>query len=342
MATPTFEKLMTSLRLGNYAACYFLEGASTFQIDQAANYIKSKVLPKALQPLNLQIWQGDEVTMAQVIEAARALPIQGNRKVILIKRAEVMRDLQKKEGQKLLIHYLEHPNPHALLLFTYAKKRLDRRSSLAKTLAQKAILLTTRKPYTREIGAWIEDYVSSSKGSITLQAKVALQARLGEELAMLSNALDRLLLCCEAGEKITATLVEREIVMEKSFTSFALQRAIAAQDCMEALRIADHFAQHPKTYPFPPVLALLSQFFCTLLIQKSGEEAIKNAPPTPPYLLADLRIASRHYEKKKIIQALYDLAQADRQYKGIETSPLQEGVLYPILVAKLVAKKSTQ
>ena len=103
------DQVLQSLKSGDFKPVYFLQGEEPFYIDQIVDYIEDNCLQEAEKGFNQTILYGKDVSMAEVLTHARRFPMMAERQVVIVKEAKDIQDLNKEDGQKLLIQYLEKP-----------------------------------------------------------------------------------------------------------------------------------------------------------------------------------------------------------------------------------------
>ena len=102
------DQVLREIKSGKYQSVYFLQGEEPFYIDQIVDFIEDNCIPEAEKGFNQTIMYGKDVTMAQVITNARRFPMMAERQVVIVKEAKDIQDINKEEGQKLLMDYLEN------------------------------------------------------------------------------------------------------------------------------------------------------------------------------------------------------------------------------------------
>lgn len=80
---------------------------------------------------------GKDVSASQIVTAARRFPMMAERQVVIVKEAKEIQDINKEEGQKLLMNYLDNPVPSTVLVFAHKHKKVDGRKPLSKALSKR-------------------------------------------------------------------------------------------------------------------------------------------------------------------------------------------------------------
>src|SRR3990172_10410262 len=241
----TFENIIADLRARKYRPVYFLMGEEPYFINVIADFIAENVLGEADKSFNQLILYGLNTDIRSVISSARRFPMMAPYQIIIVREAQQMKSLEGLE------HYLENPVPSTILVFAYKHKKIDKRIKLAKTLAEKSVLLESDKLPEDKVPSWISGYLGGRGYQIEPKAASLLVDFLGNDLAKIGNELDKLLLVMPPGSKqITDTLIEKNIGISKDYNTFELCRALVSRDILKANRIVQYFGNNSRNNPF--------------------------------------------------------------------------------------------
>lgn len=335
------NQVLTELRSGKYAPIYFLQGEEPFYIDQISDYIEQHCIPETEKGFNQTILYGKDVNMGQVLTNARRFPMMAERQLVIVKEAKDIQDLDKEEGQKLLIDYLNHPVPSTVLVFAHKHKKLDGRKPLAKEIGKKAVLLTTSKLWDNQVPQWIEDYVREKGLRIEPNATRLLAEYLGANLERQSNEINKISLNMKEDEAITAELIQKYVGINKDFNAFELQKAMAVGDVLKANRIVNYFTANIKANSPIMVIAMIYPFYAKLLMAHGSKN--KSAGALAKLLKVSPNMVSREYlpalnriSLAKAIQSIQILKEADLRAKGVDAGGMSQGDILKEMVFKLM------
>ena len=125
-----YRKIISELEKGIYKPIYYLMGDEPFFIDSISEYIREHALPEEARDFNQIVIYGNETTINEVIQRARAYPMGADRQVIIVKEAQ---HLMKKDSDStgsasdILNSYLKQPQPSTVLVFCHKHGTLDKR-----------------------------------------------------------------------------------------------------------------------------------------------------------------------------------------------------------------------
>jgi len=336
----TAETALNDLKAGKYAPLYFLQGDEPYYIDLISNWIEEKALAEAERGFNQTVLYGKEANLTTVFSAARQFPTMAQRRVVIIKEAQEMGDWNTEKGKEALAKYAARPVPSTVLVFNYKYKKLDARTSLAKTLDKSAVLVETKKLYDNQLPAWVKSLFKARGHDLTDKAVAMFCESIGNDLSRLANEADKLLINFPAkGAPINEDVIATYVGISKEYNTFELQSAIAKKEVSRANRIVLYFAANPKNNPAIPVIALLFSYFSKLLLIHGSADKSKGAVASligvNPFFVDEYLLASRNYPLYKVVSIVGFLRQADMQAKGIGAD-MEEGDILKELVFKVL------
>ncbi len=332
--------LLAKLKKKEYSPIYFFQGEEAYYIDQLSDYIEDHVLNEGEKSFNQSVFYGKDSDIMTILNSARRFPMMSDYQVILVKEAQHLKF--KIEDQKdPLVAYLENPLKSTILVFCYKYGSLDKRLKFAKILEKHAEVVTTKKLYDDAIPGWIDSYLSAKKIKIEQSASNLLAEYLGTDLSKIANELDKLILVCGEGHKITTSDIEKNIGISKEYNVFELQKAIGRRDLFRSQQIAAYFAANPKQNNIVQSIGSLINYFIKLLtyhaVAKEGEQKIAAVLKVNPYFLKDYQIAARNYNFQQTQRAIHLLHEYDVRSKGVGTTgEYREGDLLKELLVKVM------
>lgn len=335
-----YTEILQDISKGNFSPVYFLQGEETFYIDSIIQLIEETALEESQKGFNQVVLYGKDISLTDVIGAARRYPMMGDRQVVIVKEAQEMRDWSKEDRQTLVMNYLENPLASTILVFGYKYKSLDKRTKLGKILEKKTVFLNAKKLYDNQIPEWIKGYCKGKNIAIASDAVMMLSENIGNNLQRLANEIDKLLLNVKNGEGIDANMVQRYVGISKDFNIFELQKALSTLNKAKALKIIHYFAANPSNNPLVlTIYSLFSYFTKILLIHHSNnknEKALASVIGVNPFFVREYIQAANNYPVGKVVQNIKYLHEADLQSKGIGYATRKEEPILTELVYKLM------
>lgn len=334
------DQVLKELKAGNYAPVYFLQGEEAFYIDQITNYIEEHCLQEADKGFNQTVLYGKDVSMGQVITNARRFPMMSDRQVVIVKEAKDIQDLNKDDGQKLLLDYLDNPVPSTVLVFAHKHKKLDGRKPLSKAVGKKALLVTTAKVKDWDLPKWIESCVSAKGLSIDYNSVQLLVEHVGNNLERLDNEISKIIVNLEGQKQISQEHIQKYVGINKDYNVFELQKALSTRDVLKATKIVNYFGANIRQHPIIPMLALLYSYSTKLLMLHSAKDksdsGLASALRVPPFVLKEYKMAAGHYSLTKVMQNISHLREADLKSKGVNAGSQKEQEILRELIFKMM------
>jgi DNA polymerase-3 subunit delta len=317
-----------------------LAGEEPYFIDKVAEEIEKHVLSEEEKVFNQVVLYGNEVSMAEVLDAARRFPMMAARQVVIVKEAQNIPD---KDFEKL-IPYIERFQPTTVLAFLYKNKKPDKRKGVFKRLgsAPRCVYLDSVKLYDNQVPDWIVRYCKERRHAISPKAAGMLADSLGTELSKVANELDKLMLLVPGGGEIKEYLIEEHTGISKEFNAFELLAAIIRQDHLKAHRIVNYFEANPKNNPLVLTISSLFNYFRNLLTFHYQRRATPNQQEMArllginPYFLKDYTEGAGRYSAAKCARVISWLRECDMKSKGSGNVTIPDGELLRELVFKIM------
>lgn len=331
----TYTEILRDLKAKKYAPLYLLQGEEAYYIDVVCNYIEENALSETERSFNQAILYGKETTWQSVQDNARQLPFIGERKVVILKEAQSLKDIGE------LLRYCEKPVNGTVLVICYKYGKLDKRTKLAKVLGEKAVILESDRLYDNQLPDWISKYLQEKKLQTNLENAALIAESLGNDLPKVANELDKLALNLPAGSTVSADHIQTYIGISKDFNVFELQAALAKRDTLKTYRIVNYFIANPKDNPLVKLLGSLGTYFAKVYIAStkthvSDDELAKVLNIRFAKFAAEYKIAAKNFPRSKTEQILSLLSEYDLKSKGVNrASTTTEGDLLQELIIKI-------
>jgi DNA polymerase-3 subunit delta len=328
----TFEGIMSDLKAAKYKPVYFLMGEEPFFIDLIADFLAEHVLTAEERSFNQLVLYGRDTDMKMIVSSARRYPMMASRQVIIVREAQQLKNMEGLES------YLTAIMPSTVLVFAYKYKKLDKRTKLAKLLAEKSVLLESDKLREDKVPAWIMGYLKERDYRADQKTATLLVDFLGNDLGKIGNELDKLMLVVPSGSKeITADLIEKNIGISKDYNTFELTRALATGDLVKSGRIVRYFATNPKNNPFILTIASLFYYFAKVLLYHGladkSKENVARELGIHPFFAGEYVQAANQFPIAKTRLIISWLREYDLKAKG--GSMASEGDLLRELIFKI-------
>jgi len=325
-------KIVNDIKAGKIKPIYFLMGEEPYYIDRLSDYIEKNLLTEEEKGFNQTVLYGRDVTVEDIVSAAKRYPMMAERQVIIVKEAQdLAKSIDKFES------YASDPMPTTVLVLCYKYKTLDKRKKVTKLFEKTGLVFESKKLYENQVGQWITRVLQAKKYSIEPKASAMLVEFLGTNLEKINNELEKLQIILPVGTTISASDIEENIGFSKDYNIFELRKAIGEKNQLKSYKIAQYFSENPKDHPLVMTTGMLFSFFVQLLqyhgLKDKNPKNVAALLKVNPYFLKDYDVALRNYPMKKVSKIVTLLRDIDVKSKGVGANSLpQHELLKEMLV----------
>jgi DNA polymerase-3 subunit delta len=199
-----------------------------------------EIVDAELRAFNVDRLYGGETTGAEVVDAARTLPMMVPRRVVLLLHAERLLNPKKESDAaardlEQLEDYVKTPVETSCLVLV--ADGADKRRSLTRQLFAKAIVVECAGPAdVSEAAKWVKDRVSHDGLTIDARAARLAAERIWPDVSRLRSDVERLVLYAGENKTITETDVREIIAPSIIQDDWGVTRAIERGSARDALR----------------------------------------------------------------------------------------------------------
>jgi DNA polymerase-3 subunit delta len=224
---------------GTVAPVYLLLGSdATEKIALASEFLE--LIESDLRAFNTDRLYGGEATGAEVVDAARTLPMMAPRRVVLLVHAERMLNPKKESDTtmrdlEVLEAYVKDPVDTCCLVIV--ADAIDKRRSLTKQLLAKAVVVECAGPSDPvEAAKWVRDRIGQEGMTIEPRAARLVADRVGPDISRLRSDVERLVLYAAGATAITEADVREVVAPSTAQDDWGVTRAIERGATADALR----------------------------------------------------------------------------------------------------------
>ena len=325
-------------REGIFKPVYLLMGDEPYYVDMVCDAILEHCLDESEKDFNQTVCYGADVTADAVITAARRYPMFADRQLVVLKEAQMMKDLDD------LAIYCQNPLESTVLVIAMHGASADKRKSLYKTVSKMGVVVDSPVLKDYEVARWIGMYYQSQGLSIAPDAAALLAEYAGTDLGKIAIETTKMLKNLPEGTTgITASDIEKNIGISRQFSIFELTKELSFKNSAKALRIAAYIGSAAK-FAMPMAISALYIHFYRIL--KYGALLMSNPGAgndqkvkvlgVNPYFISEYDTAVRNYPVKKAMAAVALLKEYDYKGKGGDVGEATGAQLMVELTAKLL------
>ena len=325
---PSLTEVTKRASNGSLEPVYVLVGTERLLIERAVDAVRGAVDSMGAPGFNVEVFDGKGLDAARVVSAAQTLPMMADMRFVLLRHVDAMTPTE----QTNLAEYLDDPSDSTCLVLTATK--LDGRAKLVKAAKKKGYLVEAKPLRGRELREFIRAEAAAREHNIAPQAIEALLDAVGDDLAAIDDAMERLSLFVGASQRIDAEAVATCVTRIRVESIWSLVDAIGLKDRRKGIAAAQSLLDDRE-----PPLRLLAMVARQLRIVARMREALSEGlrpqeaakrAGAPPFKAADLTESARRFTADSLGDAFALIAETDRALKGSKRPPdaiLQAAVL---------------
>ena len=314
--------LLRAIERGEIAPVYCLHGPERFLVDRCLAALRRKILGASAADtsgLNHEVFDLKEADLAQVLAAARTLPMFAKQRLIIARGL----DQVKAEAMAPLAAYASQPNPSTCLVLLADK--VDGRLKAFLALRKAGYLHEFARLKDRDLGPFLAREAKAADTAMDNDAAEALANAAGPDLGRLMQALEQLQLYAGKGVPITRAHVEALVPESRERSVFELTKAIGTGDVPRALRLVNNMIgnREPALRVQAMLLRQLRQTWRAKELAAAGvsRPEIASAVGLPPFFLDDVLLPARRMTVAALRRNFERLYQADRAFKSSRVDP---------------------
>lgn len=336
-----YRQVMKELEKGKYMPVYYLMGDEAFFIDSISDYIREHALPEDARDFNQLVLYGNETSMNDVIQRARAYPMGADRQVIIVKEAQ---HLMKKDSESggsasdILASYLQQPQMSTILVFCHKNGSLDKRKKIVAVIEKAGLLFESKKVRDEDLPQFIEEFLSEHSLKMSPKAISMMSESVGADLCRMNGELEKLVTALPDGTKeISPEFIEEHIGISKDYNIYEFRDAIINKNIQKANKIASYYESNPKTYPIQLVTAAIFPYFANLMLafyspDKTDRGIADQLDLKNTWGVRDYITGMRNYTATQTMQIIGTIRRYDGKSKGVDaTANTGEGLLKELL-----------
>ncbi len=301
------------VRKGTVRPVYVFVGDETFLIDRAVKMLRAATVGEGIAGFNEDVFHGAKgLDGNKIVSAATTLPMMADKRFILVRHAEAM----NADAHAPLVGYFKDPNPSTCFVVTADK--IPGNTKFGRAAKAHRFDAKRLKGHQLEKLAVTE---SKSRGhAIAPSAARSIVDAVGEDLAAIDDALERLSLYVGPEGRIDQTAVDTCITRVPSDSIWALVDAVSGRDAGRATKAANALLANRE-----PALRIVFMLARQLrMVAKMREALAKGASDAdaaraagaPPFKARELRLAAKQFSLPKLTSAFTTIAEADMLLKG--------------------------
>lgn len=293
-------------------------------MDQLSDAIESSAMEEHERDFNQTVLYGRDSDLDQILAAARQFPMMAERRLVLVKEAQELREWRSKEKLEKLAAYADNPVSSTVLVLVHRNKMPDKRLSAVKRIQKAGVVFQSDRIRDYKLPDWIERHVAANQRRISPRTAQILAEYLGNDLKKIAGEMEKLFIALPEGGEVSDALIEQHIGISKEYNIFELTNALADKDVSRVTRIIQYMRANEKNHPVPRILPTLTNYFARILtfhhLPSHDPSAVASALRVHPFAAKEYARAARNYPAKKVSRIFGYLRECDARSKGINNA----------------------
>jgi len=313
--------LKRDLAAGRIAPIYLFHGEETFLKEEAVSALRMAVLGRGgaeQSPWSMTVLEGGATSLAEILDTARTLPMLSERRLVLVKEAEKLRESDAAPLKK----YLKDPSPTTCLLFNAGAGKPDFRKAVFRALQERGTVIEFRPLRAASLPKWIRDRVAVQGAEIDPEALVLLEAHAGTDLFRISQELAKVLDYVAPSRNITAQALGETLGSAAAGSVFELADRVGAGEQGDAVRLLRGILAEGEE-PARLLFLLARQIRILILgkaLVKEGRRGTELAQalgiPPYPFIVEKTQKLIARFPEEAGAPSMRRILEADRALKG--------------------------
>lgn len=294
----------------------FVHGSEKIFHDQILAALKKRNAQDDLAEFNWSVFYGSkEFELDSLLMELGMVPWGGGSKIVVVKDAD---SIPAAIMEKLALWVEENPQANCLALFL---AKVDQRLKYVKILRQFALEVVCEPLQGERLIRYVVDLCQEQGKRMKRAAAEFFLSRVGTDLLIIQNELDKLFALTEGEEEITASHVRSISSLSpaqiEKYTVFQMTDSIVQKKRSEALDVLNTLLGAGE--PALRILPLIERQLRLLLAAKTAnadlDDAAKQMGETNSYALKKIRKDANRYNLQEILAGFEAVLHADRQLK---------------------------
>ena len=332
------RSIIEEVKAGSFKPVYLLMGEEPYYPEKVCAAIIDNCLQEWEKDFNELVCYGADVDADAVITAARRFPMMADRQLVVVKEAQVMKNLDD------LALYCQKPLDSTVLVILMHGTSLDKRKALYKSVLKQGVIVESLPLKDYETEKWVVSFYEERGLKIDPEGARLLVESAGTDLGTIAVETEKLLKNLPEGVKaITPEDIERNVGISRQYSIFELTKALSYRDAPRAVKVARNVGETPR-FAMPMAVSMLYTHFNRILryhalIQagQAGDGAAKaKVLGVNPYFFKEYDAAVKKYSLKQAMRVISLLNDYDFKGKGGETGEATPGDLLVELTTKIL------
>lgn len=306
------DLLSEDIKNKSFSRVYLLYGEEDYLRNSYKKRLSDAVVPQG-DNMNRTVFMGKDASAEGIMELSETMPFLSDRRLILVEDSMFF----KNAVDDRFTEYIGQIPEGTVMIFS--ESEVDSRKKLFKAVKKYGKVISCDTPSEEELVTWSGGYLSRNGKKVRRKTVELLLARVGSDMNMLRNEMDKLISYSGDREEITADDVTEACSLNINSSIFAMIDDIAEGRQKKAL---ERYYELLLLKEAPMrILFLLTREFNILLISKDLEK--KKVPmgeragimKVPAFAVRKYNAAAGRFTEQQILNAVEDCVDTENDIK---------------------------
>lgn len=260
------ERLKEDLKTGQFQKLYLFYGEEEYLKKRYLQEISKKIIPTGQELMNISIFEGNQVSPQQIIEAVETLPFLVEKRLVIVKNSELFKGGRADDTQKIVDFFSLIPSTCCLL---FIESEIDRRNKGFKALQKWGRSVTFSYLQEKDLVTWIKKTFKRNKKNIDTQTTLYLLRIVGSDMERLEGEIEKII-SYVIGEEIQKKDIDAICIPSLEVRIFELVKALGNKQSQKALEIYSNLILMKESPHM--ILAMITRQFRLILQVKYLQE----------------------------------------------------------------------
>lgn len=311
------KQLKNDIKNRNFKNIYLFYGDENYLKKYYENEIRSNVVSKEFEMMNLFICEGKETEINKIIDSCDTLPFMNDYRLIIIRESGLFINGRKEDSEKLSA-YINNISESTIILFN--ENKIDKRNKLYKSVNSNGYCVEFKVPNENELVKWSLNIIKENKKKISEKDAIYFIRTVENDMEKIKSEINKLLYYKKDSDIINREDIE--LICTKSLEAriFELVASIGNKNIEKAVSIYNNMILY-KESPIMILSMIARQFRMILqikyLINKGyTNEEISKKTGYRTFIISQCLKQSRNFENKTLLEAINDCLLCDVKIKS--------------------------
>jgi DNA polymerase-3 subunit delta len=278
--------------------------------DDALAAIEEAVLSSGPRDFNLDRLEVGRATPGRLEEALDNLPVLAERRLVVLRETEGRGPKLDEGWTQVIESWLANVGEAATAVLVVIVGKVDRRKKWVKAFTDPAVRIDCDPPKgARELAKFLKDEAQRQGVALAGDAAGLLGERVGPQLLLLRQEIEKAALLAGPGQRIERKHVELSVAAVAEEPIWDLTDAIGLGKTADAVGLLARMLDHGAAAP--AILGALASHFRKLVRVGQGESVAG-----PPFVVRKLEQQARRYPARRLVACLRAIHRTDVELKG--------------------------